>query len=137
MTKDFTNHIEYLEIELNDINSRRKKFFNAGLMMAIIFGITYLLCAAWLVCSIVFFVKFSTDINNYDALVSSDDAMFWLFQLILSGIFFFTFLVGLFCGVALMIISAAVFGAQARHRQQKIFYLKNEITSSKPIKVEE
>ncbi len=137
MTKDFTNHIEYLEIELNDINSRRKKFFNAGLMMAIIFGITYLLCAAWLVCSVVFFVKFSTDINNYDALVSSDDAMFWLFQLILSGIFFFTFLVGLFCGVALMIISAAVFGAQARHRQQKIFYLKNEITSSKPIKVEE
>lgn len=137
MTKDFTNHIEYLEIELNDIKGRRKIFFSAGLMMTIIFGITYLLCAAWLVSSIVFFVKYSSNINDYNNLVANDDAMFWLFQLILAGIFFFTFLVGLFCGVALMIISVAVFGAQARHRQQKIFYLKNEITSSKPIKVEE
>lgn len=114
---------EYLD-EINDINSRKRKMFLAGLIVTIIFACFSTIALGWLIYSIIYFVDFTVKLG-IDQNLYEEQYYFWLIQFVISTFVFCLLFVGVYVGAALMIVSSTVFGSQIRHRQHKILVLKD------------
>jgi hypothetical protein len=133
MAKDIS--IEQLNAEVAHYERKALVMHKAGLIITIVGAI---LCALSFVFMIVSVVLLSQAAANYYNIggVSDEQLAKLTLLVVFSASLFSIFLVLLFAGIALLIISNAVFGKKARNRKALIAKMNANVQTAEPAKEE-